>query len=317
MEATNETEVYTEAMDENEGKLELAMGYGIHTPEVLKAINDQCEERLDLSNLPIKVLVKNVDQLDAKDFTNIRRKGFGGSDSSMLLGVNPYQGFNELITSKTLPYLPDTQEKQNQMKRETEVGRLASVRKGNDLEPLIMEKASKVLGVPVVKAVDMYCFKDYPYLTMNFDGVGKFPQDHDFGFVGAHHGYAPIEIKVATIKGQNFYQVPKAIYSETRLYKGIEPWQKAPPPLTDTQLKTMSIEDKAHYFGIPKYYYTQAQQEMMALDANGGFMAILFEVDWHLQIFYVQKDIYVWNALRIEGYKAWQTVERIIKTYQN
>lgn len=308
---------YQETMSKEEGQLELAVGYGVHTPEVLKAINEQREERLNLEGLPIEVLVKDVDQLDAKDFTNIRRKGFGGSDSSMLLGVNPYQGFNELIASKTLPFLPDSPEKEAQLSKEAQVGRLASVRKGNDLEPLIMDKASKILGVPVVKAVDMYRLKDYPYLTMNFDGVGKFPESHDFGFVGVHNGYAPIEIKVATIKGQNFYQIPKAIYSETRLYNGLNEWEKPPAPLSDEELKTMTIEQKANYFGIPKYYYTQIQQEMMALGSDGGFMAILFEVDWHLQIFFVQKDPYTQNLLKIKGYEAWQTVEKIINKYQN
>ena len=312
-----DSNTYQSTMNKEEGQLELAMGYGIHTPEVLKAINDQREEQLNLEELPIEVLVKDVDQLSAKDFTSIRRQGFGGSDSSMLLGVNPYQGMDELISSKTLPFLPDSPEKEAQLAKEAQVGRLASVRKGNDLEPLIMKKASEVLGIPVVKAVDMYRLKDYPYLTMNFDGVGKFPEGHDFGFVGKCNGYAPIEIKVATIKGQNFYQIPKAIYSETRLYSGLEPWQKPPAPLSDEELKTMTIEQKANYFGVPKYYYTQVQQEMMALDANGGFMAILFEVDWHLQIFFVQKDPYVQNLLKIKGYETWQVVEKIINKYQN
>ena len=86
-------------------------------------------------------------------------------------------------------------------------------------------------------------------------------------------------------------------------------------PLTDMELKTWTIEQKADYFGIPKYYYTQIQQEMMALDANGGFLAVLFEVDWHLQIFYIQKDPYVQNALKIKGYEYWQKVLQIINRY--
>lgn len=306
---------YLETMSKDEGLLELEMGYGSHNPEVVKAVKENYGASLNLSNLPIELLTKNVDSLSAEEFTNIRRQGFGGSDSSMLLGVNPYQGEQELINSKTLPYLPDTPEKRNQLAKEKQVGQLSSVRKGNDLEPLIIKKASEALKIEIIKPTDMYRFKEYPYLTMNFDGVGIFSKGHDFAFVGKHHGYAPVEIKVATIKGQNFYQVPKAIYSETRLYQGLEPWQKAPPPLTDEQLKTWDIARKADYFGIPKYYYTQVQQEMMALDAEGGFIAILFEVDWHVQIFYVQKDPYVWNALKIKGYEYWNRVQQIIARY--
>ena len=54
---------------------------------------------------------------------------------------------------------------------------------------------------------------------------------------------------------------------------------------------------------------------MMALDADGGFLAVLFEQDWHLQIFWVQKDPYVWNALKIKGYEYWNKVEQIIKRF--
>ena len=306
---------YKETMNQEEGELELEMGYGIKTPEVLQALKKEYVSSIDLSNLPIELLTKDVDKLSAEEFTNIRRQGFGGSDSSMLLGVNPYQGEQELINSKTLPYLPDSPEKNMQLAKEKQVGHLASVRKGNDLEPLIIKKAGEALGIEIIKPVDMYRFKEYPYLTMNFDGVGVFPKKHDFAFVGKHHGYAPIEIKVATIKGQNFYQVPKAIYSETRLYQGMEPWQKAVAPLTDEQLRTWDIPRKADYFGVPKYYYTQVQQEMIALDAEGGFLAVLFEQDWHLQIFWVQKDPYIWNALKIKGYEYWNKVEQIIKRF--
>ena len=226
---------YKETMSQEEGELELEMGYGIKTPEVLQALKKEYASSIDLSNLPIELLTKDVDKLSAEEFTNIRRQGFGGSDSSMLLGVNPYQGEQELINSKTLPYLPDSPEKNMQLAKEKQVGHLASVRKGNDLEPLIIKKAGEAFGIEIIKPADMYRFKEYPYLTMNFDGVGVFPKKHDFAFVGKHHGYAPVEIKVATIKGQNFYQIPKAIYSETRLYQGMEPWQKAVAPLTDEQ----------------------------------------------------------------------------------
>ena len=68
----------------------------------------------------------------------------------MLLGVNPYQGEQELINSKTLPYLPDSPEKNMQLAKEKQVGHLASVRKGNDLEPLIIKKAGEAFGIEYV-----------------------------------------------------------------------------------------------------------------------------------------------------------------------
>ena len=101
----------------------------------------------------------------------------------------------------------------------------------------------------------------------------------DFSWVGKHHHYAPVEIKVATMTGQKNYNSVKAIYSEARLYRSQNPWVEAPPPLTTDELRTMSVAEKAHYFGIPAYYYPQVQQEMMALEANGGFLAVMFDMD--------------------------------------
>lgn len=209
-----------------------------------------------------------------------------------------------------------------------------------------MKKAQAALGVDVKKPVHLYRFKNYPYLSMNFDGVGIFtkpkkneqidPTEYreevpnndnlkylydgeqeivypapDFSWVGKHHHYAPVEIKVATMTGQKNYNSVKAIYSEARLYRSQNPWVEAPPPLTTDELRTMSVAEKAHYFGIPAYYYPQVQQEMMALEANGGFLAVMFDVDWQMHIFYIQKDPFVQNQIVIEGIKAAKAVNDI------
>jgi len=209
-----------------------------------------------------------------------------------------------------------------------------------------MKKAQAILGVPVRKPLHLYRFKNHPYLSMSFDGVGEFfkpvkkvidPKAYleevpdqqgrlqelyrtepevlfpapDFSFVGRHHGYAPVEIKVATMLGQKHYNPVKAIYNEARMLMGIDPCQEAPKPLALSELQTMSVEEKAAYFGIPVYYYPQVQQEMMAVDANGGFLAVMFETEWQIYIFYVQKDPILWNQIINMGLKAAQAVNNL------
>ena len=215
--------------------------------------------------------------------------GFGGSDSSMLLGVNPYQDINDLIQSKVRTELSE---------KEKEVGRLAAVRKGNDLEPLIISKVTEILKTVVFKPPHMYRFKDYPYLTMNFDGVTDLEGKQ----------YIPVEIKVCTFKGEKHYNKFKAIFDES-LPEGQQA-RLEQPDITDTN---MSIIGRAAHYGIPEYYFTQVQQEMMALDAPFGFLAVLFESDWYVRIFKIHKDQKTQNALVIQGYKIWQKVEAIKK----
>jgi hypothetical protein len=144
----------------------------------------------------------------------------------------------------------------------------------------------------------MYRFKDYPYLTMNFDGVTDL------------HGkqYIPVEIKVCTFRGEKHYNKFKALYDEGRP----EGSEVIPEP-EDISENNISIEERAAHYGIPPYYFTQLQQEMMALDAPFGFIAVLFESDWNVRIFKVWKDPKTQNAIIIEGYKTWQKVEQVLK----
>lgn len=290
-------------ISKEEGQLEYYIGMGELTRQVLQGLKAEKIETPNLSNLPIKILVPDIDNATAEEFTQHRRAGFGGSDSSTLLGVNPYSNHEELIDSKIRTTLSED---------EKAIATKAAVRKGNDLEPLMLKKAGDALGIKVFKGKDMYQFKDYPYLTMNFDGIGTFPKGHLFAFMGTTHNYAPIEPKAVSSPGtfRKYFNPAVAVYSEQRLFAGQDPWAPPPAPLSDAELKGWPIERKAAYFGIPPYYYTQVQQEMMALNANGGFLPYTYVADWLFFMAYIQKDPYVWNALKIEGYKLWAEIER-------
>ena len=277
-----------ERIDEN-GNDESVLDYGINEAEVNKSIKNEAIAEIDLSRVPLEVAVENIDAVSKEEFTQLRRKGFGGSDSSVLVGVNPFSTISDLIASKTRTELSE---------EEKAVGKLAAVRKGSDLEPLIITKAATILNNTVFKPPHMYRFKDYPYLTMNFDGVTDLEGKQ----------YVPIEIKVCTFRGEKHYNKFKALYDEGRP----EGSEVIPEP-EDISEHNMSIEERAAHYGIPPYYFTQLQQEMMALNAPFGFIAVLFESDWNVRIFKVWKDPKTQNAIIIEGYKTWQKVEQILK----
>ena len=261
------------------------LDYGINEAEVNKSIVNEEIQEIDLSRVPIEIAVENIDSVSKEEFTKLRRQGFGGSDSSVLVGVNPFSTISDLIKSKTRTELSE---------EEKAIGKLSAVRKGNDLEPLIISKATEILDTTVFKPPHMYRFKDYPYLTMNFDGVTDIDGKQ----------YVPVEIKVCTYKGEKHYNKFKAVYDES-LPEGHQAALEQP----DISEANMSIEERAAHYGIPPYYFTQLQQEMMALDAPFGFIAVLFESDWYVRIFKAWRDPKTQNAIIIQGYKTWQKVE--------
>ena len=264
------------------------LDYGINEAEVNKNIVNEEVREIDLNRVPLEIAVENIDAVSKEEFTQLRRKGFGGSDSSVLVGVNPFSTISDLIQSKTRTELSE---------EEKAIGKLAAVRKGNDLEPLIINKATEILNTTVFKPPHMYRFKEYPYLTMNFDGVTDLDNKQ----------YVPVEIKVCTYRGEKHYNKTKAFYDES-LPEGAQATLEQP----DISEANMSIEERAAHYGIPPYYFTQLQQEIMALDAPFGFIAVLFESDWYVRIFKVFRDPKTQHAIIIEGYKTWRKVEAIL-----
>lgn len=270
---------------DEDGDDESVLDYGINEAEVNKSIRNEEVREIDLKRVPLEIAVENIDSVSKEEFTQLRRQGFGGSDSSVLVGVNPFSTISDLIQSKTRTELSE---------EEKAIGKLAAVRKGNDLEPLIITKATEILSTTVFKPPHMYRFKEFPYLTMNFDGVTDLDGKQ----------YVPVEIKVCTIRGEKHYNKFKAFYDESLP----EPERLEQPDISEAN---MSIEERAAHYGIPPYYFTQLQQEIMALDAPFGFIAVLFESDWYVRIFKVYKDPKTQNAIIVQGYKVWRKVEAV------
>lgn len=242
---------------------------------------------LDLSELNIEVDIADIDQYENKEYALLRKNGLGTSDSSVVLGVNPYNTKADLIQEKCRDYLTD---------EELKVGDLSSVRKGRELEPLIIHKHTQVMGRRVIKPTDMYRHKEYPYIKFNFDGV----LDKVYNKDGTYQ-YIPDEIKVVTMYGKKHYQFDKATFRE-----GIG-WQQLPPHY---ELQNNSIAEKAGMYGIPPYYYTQLQQQIFGLNAEYGFLTVMLETDWLIRSWLVWRDDKTINQLILEDTKTWDTIER-------
>ena len=248
-------------------------------PEALPA-EDPDRIQLDLTNTPLKLYYPSVDHLNGEQFTLIRRDGFGGSDTGLLLNVNPFQSLAEIIDQKARRSLTE---------EEKAVGEQLAVIKGNDLEPLIIHKFEKTFGMKTLKPSDMYVYKDFPWLKMNFDGVTGTPKQ-----------YIPVEIKVVTKRGERHYNPGLCYYTEETGY------HKMPENFSINP--NNSVITKAAQYGIPPYYYTQLQDEIMALNAPFGYLCTLWESVWKIHVYFVYADPHTQNAIKIEGFKAWEQV---------
>ena len=74
---------------------------------------------LDLSELDIEIDIANIDKYPNEQYALLRKNGLGTSDSSIVLGVNPYTSKNDLIAEKCRNYLTE---------EELEVGTKSAVR---------------------------------------------------------------------------------------------------------------------------------------------------------------------------------------------
>lgn len=230
----------------------------------------------------LKIVVENAydmaqHQKDA--FILIRRNGFGASDSSILLGVNPFVDTKTLIEQKLTVGITE---------EERAVGEKESVRKGADLEPLILQKFEDWASQPVYKPDAMYQFVRYPQLTVNFDGV-----------MPLMDALIPVEAKYVSPYANKYWDRNKCI---SALHEG-----------SAKLCAGSGIEEhitlEAQLYGVPPYYYTQVQQQLLGLDAPFGYLVALFDKGWEIGVYKIYKDPSVQMELIRRSDALWHTVE--------
>lgn len=234
---------------------------------------------LDLTNTNLEIDVPFIDETTPEEFVMHRRDGLGASDIPIVLGANPYQTAQELFETKLAPHVTQ---------KELEISEKPAVRKGRELENLIVKRLKEYFNQSVWKPRHQFRIKEYPFLKINYDGV-----------TGNYEQYIPIEIKVITYFGEKNYDFNKAYFVQDKGFR-------TPPENVPTE--ELPIAAKAEHSGIPPMYYVQLQLQMLGFGANHGYLATLAEKDWLIRIFYIPQDESVQNKIIIHGYKFWQSI---------
>jgi predicted phage-related endonuclease len=230
----------------------------------------------------LSVDIEDMASLSAEDpaaFAMARRSGLGASDSSIYLGVNLYKTVDQLITEKrSVGLTPE----------EIEVSNKEAVRKGRDLEPIILDKFAKKFGIEVSKPSPMFRLNKHPQLTINYDGI-----------IHMHTELPPVEAKFVSTYGDKYWDKTKSIDS----LAVVRNYTVYARDIVE------HIKETARLYGIPPYYFTQVQQQMLGTNAQWGYFAVLFDKGWDFRAFSVSKDPLVQSALIEESDKVWRRIK--------
>ena len=124
--------------------------------------------------------------LTPEEFTNSRRQGIGASDTSVILGLQAkWKKPEDVILEKLQTQISEA---------ELEISKKAAVRMGRELEPLVLQKAADWLERDLIKPLDTYRLKEYPWLTVNYDGILEYDDQ-----------LVPVEAKCVTKFGEKYY----------------------------------------------------------------------------------------------------------------
>ncbi len=215
----------------------------------------------------MKIFYKDVNLLPNDEYAKLRKATFGASDVASIFGLG-FKTLDEVIAQKANPELTE---------EELAIKDNPSVKKGQELEPLILSKYEKKFNIKVEKPTNMY--EIWPGLTTNFDGTVNF----DY----------PVEAKYVTTFGHRNYDTKDTYY-----------FNKKPTEQYGTMKE--HIKFMAGGLGIPPYYYTQIQTQIMALGSEYGDLTALFEKDWELRTYRAAADPFFQRALKVEHHKAYQ-----------
>ena len=107
------------------------------------------------------IILASTENMPYADWLDWRKKGIGGSDASVVCGINKYKSPIELWMEKTnqLPF--------------QEAGEAAYW--GIQLEPLVRNEFTKKTGIEVNPVNQLLQSEDYPFMLANLDGVCKHP----------------------------------------------------------------------------------------------------------------------------------------------
>ncbi len=122
---------------------------------------NDAEDRVEWPNA---VVLFDTRFVTTEDWESLRHIGIGGSDSSVLMGCNPYQ------SEEGLWY-----EKLGYPEYISEEGKQAIFDRGHFLEDRVINTFCRLVGAKRIPESRMFRHKDYPNTTANIDGILSMP----------------------------------------------------------------------------------------------------------------------------------------------
>jgi len=112
------------------------------------------------------IVLASTENMSYDEWLNLRKQGIGGSDASVVCGINRYKSPMELWLDKTnqLPY--------------QEAGEAAYW--GTILEPFVVSEFTKRTGIEVSRQKQLLQSEEHPFMLANLDGICEHP---DYGTV--------------------------------------------------------------------------------------------------------------------------------------
>ena len=105
----------------------------------------------------MNVLVK-TDKMSREEWLKWRTKGIGGSDASVIAGVNPYRSVFQLWLEKTGQVIPQEADSEY-------------THFGNILEPIVKKEFTRRTGIKVRAKKAILQSTEYPFMLADLDGV--------------------------------------------------------------------------------------------------------------------------------------------------
>lgn len=154
-----------------------------------------------LYGMPTSISVKNMSEYE---WLEERNKGVGGSDASIVLGLNKYKSAFQLWHEKT---------------GKTQLEQLdnEAIHWGNILEDVVAKEFERVTGKKVRKDNHMYSHSEYPFMRANLDRV----------VVGER---AILECKTANSRLSEAWkddEIPSAYFLQVQHYLAVMEYEKA------------------------------------------------------------------------------------------
>lgn len=111
--------------------------------------------------MKMAVVLASTETMSYEDWLEYRKLGLGGSDASVVCGINKYKSPVELWMEKT-----------NQLQAQ-EAGEAAYW--GTQLEPFVREEFTKRTGIEVTKPAVILQSEEHPFMLANLDGICEVP----------------------------------------------------------------------------------------------------------------------------------------------